>query len=224
MVNSALTQSGAIKRPIMEVNESFRRRRVIGPGLAAVLAAAIASLATGHAAAQDTVAPATVRNVTPPGVLPGPDVEGPLVREPVVLPDADPPEWHRFHLPATHDAATFEANGLVIRLAGVTPPDLDANCAPADGDRWPCGRVARHALRMFLRGRAIECYFPFSMALVTVEAPCRVGATDLALWLVAGGWATADEEAPDDYRDAAAQARCTGAGMWRGRADAAACN
>jgi endonuclease YncB( thermonuclease family) len=194
---------------------------------AAVLAAAVAlaAMPAGLAAeepAVEFVAPAD-RDVTPPGMTPGPRVDGPLVRQPVPPPPPEPPRWRRFFLPVTIDAATFAVDGRTIAISGVSPPAVGARCPLADGGAWPCGRTALHALRMFLRGRAVECFVPYVEGAVDVVAPCRVGATDLGLWLLEAGWAQPDELATDDYRAAAGAARCAGRGMWRGRAPEAAC-
>lgn len=175
----------------------------------------LASACAGHALAQDIVPP--VRDVTPPGVTRAPAGEGPLVREVPPPRPPEPPRWRRFFLPATTDAATFVIDGtLTIRVSGVTPPAIDDTCAFAGGEAWPCGRTALHALRMFLRGRAVECYFPPLDGLAEVVAPCRVGGVDLGAWLLASGWARANELATDEYLSASADAHCAGLGIWQG--------
>ncbi|MHA1157264.1 MAG: thermonuclease family protein [Alphaproteobacteria bacterium] len=179
---------------------------------------AVLLMLTAPAAGQTdglTLVPAPSRNVTPPGILPGPVVDGPLLREETPLPAADPPRWHRLFLPQTHDSATFEKGDIRVRVADVQPPSLERTCATGEGGSWPCGRTARHALRMYLRGRAVECYFPFSVGLLDVTAPCRVGRTDLALWLLANGWVEAGSSASESYRQAEADAKCARRGLWR---------
>lgn len=188
----------------------MRRRRAV---LAAILVLAGAWAASAQEA--ETVPPA-VRNVTPPGMTPGPTVDGPLIREAVPPKPPEPARWRRFFLPATTEAATFVTEGLTIRVSGVTPPSADKTCKTVVGEDWPCGRVALFSLRMFLRGRAVECYFPPLGDIRQVVAPCRVGPTDLALWLLSQGWATPDENATDAYRAAAEEARCAGRGLFRG--------
>ena len=182
--------------------------RTVGVVAGVIVAAAAAGQEAGSA----------VRNVTPSNITPGPAGEGPLVREPA--PPAPPPEarWRRYFLPVTTDSATFHVDDgkLAIHIAGVTAPAIDETCTAADGSAWPCGRTALHQFRMFLRGRAIECYFPPATGLETVTAPCRVGQTDLGLWLLKQGWAKGNELSTDDYLAAAAEARCGGVGIWRG--------
>ena len=174
------------------------------------------------AQAPETVPPAG-RDVTPPGITPGPAAEGPLMREPAPPPPPEPAEWRRFFLPKTLDAATFEAEGKTIRIAGVTPPKADAACPRQDGSNWPCGRSALHAIRMFLGGRAVECYFPHADTAIEITAPCRVGKTDLGLWLLDAGWAKPGDYATADYMKAAKTAHCNRRGLWHDEAPASAC-
>lgn len=170
------------------------------------------------------IVPPAMRDVTPPGITPGPSSEGPLVREPVPPPPPDPPRWRRFFLPKTTDAATFKVEGRTIRIAGVTVPTRDEVCRGAQGGEWPCGRTALYSLRMFLRGRAIECFYPHADTAVEITAPCRVGETDLGLWLLDQGWARPGQYATDEYKAASAAARCRGRGLWRGPEKAEGCS
>jgi endonuclease YncB( thermonuclease family) len=161
-----------------------------------------------------------VRDVTPPDMTPGPEVTGPLQRVPAPPPK---PHWQRFFLPETTDAATFKVENKTIHVAGVEPPPVDATCPLADGGSWPCGRTALYSLRMFLHGRAVECYFPDAGDVTDITAPCRVGTNDIGLWLLAEGWARPNDLATDDYRAAASDAVCAERGIWRGRAPPADC-
>jgi endonuclease YncB( thermonuclease family) len=188
---------------------------------AAKSAVVVTALVLGASAvAQDNpvefVQPAT-RNVTPPGILPGPQPDGPMAREEIPPPPPEPARWHRYFLPETVDSATFSVRGRTIRISGVSAPPMDRACVLGDGSAWPCGRTALHAMRMFLRGRAVECYFPFSDALVDIIAPCRVGGSDLGAWLLTNGWARTGPLATEDYHAAERSARCAGSGLWRGQ-------
>lgn len=165
--------------------------------------------------AEEIVAPAT-RNVTPPGMMPAPEGEGPLIREPVPPRPPEPARWRRYFLPATTDAGTFLVKAQTIRVAGVIPPAIDEVCHLADASEWPCGRSALYSLRMFLRGRAVECFFPPPEGATEIIAPCRVGKTDLGLWLLGQGWARPSDLATSEYLTASIAARCVGAGIWRG--------
>ncbi len=170
----------------------------------------------------ETVPPAG-RDVTPPGMTPGPATAGPLVREPVPAAPPEPPKWRRFFLPTTFDAATFQFDDKTIRIAGVTAPAPEETCARQDGSDWPCGKTALHSMRMFLGGRAIECYFPYADTAVEITAPCRVGNVDLGLWLLKTGWAKPGDYATDEYSKAAELAHCNRRGLWRGEVTVPAC-
>jgi endonuclease YncB( thermonuclease family) len=177
------------------------------------LIAAVAA-AAAQPSPREIVTPPS-RDVTPPGVTPAPAVDGPLFREPVPPPPPAPPRWRKFFLPKTSDAATLHVDERTIHISGVTPPAADAACQRTDRSIWPCGRAALYAFRMFIGGRAVECYFPTVDGVTDITAPCRIGRTDLGLWLVTQGWVMPDDLATDAYRSAAEEARCARRGLWR---------
>ncbi len=175
-------------------------------------------------ATEPEIVPPPARDVTPPGITPGPAVDGPLVREPIPEPPPEPARWRRFFLPRTTDGATFVTKeDLEIKVFGVAPPALEQTCEQADGEIWPCGRTALFSLRMFLRGRAVECLLPALDGVDRAVAPCRVGRIDVAHWLLRQGWALPDDNATDAYEEASEAARCDRLGMWRGTAADPAC-
>jgi len=192
-------------------------------GLTAVAVLLVVSSAIPPASSEenDVVAPAH-RDVTPPGFTAAPVGSGPLIREKVPPPPPEPARWRRFFLPETTDAATFKTDKLTIHISGVTPLTIDQVCGKGDGE-WPCGRTALFSFRLFLRGRAVECYFPRPEGVEAVVAPCRVGQTDLGSWLLGQGWAKPDGNATEDYRATANQAACDGKGLWRGELKPADC-
>lgn len=189
------------------------------PARAQMIIIALSVIATATVAGAQPPAPEIVappsRDVTPPGVTPGPAGEGPLLREPTPPRPPDPPRWRRFFLPKTSDAATLHVDEGTIHISGVTAPAADAVCRRSDGTTWPCGRAALHAFRMFIGGRAVECFLPPIEDAVDITAPCRIGRTDLGLWLTEQGWVTPDDLATDDYRKAAEDARCAKRGLWK---------
>ncbi len=148
-----------------------------------------------------------VRDVTPSNVTAGPKVTGPLVR--VSPPSAEeptpPPEARRelLYKPVVLSAGVIQARDIEIRLAGIAVTEPERSCG--DGaSAWPCGRVARAALRRFIRGRAIGCEIPPGSDAIPNPAHCFVGADDIAEWLVAQGWA---KRSGSDYSDAEKAAR-----------------
>ena len=166
------------------------------------------------AAADTIIVQPADRNVSPPGVMPIP--AGPLIRQAVPPKPPEPPRWRRYFLPQTPDAATFVVAEASIHVSGVAPPARDETCVAADGGQWPCGASALFALRRFLHGPAVECFFPYVEGESEVTAPCRVGRQDVGLWLLQNGWARASDPVTDDYRAAARTAACGRLGLFRG--------
>jgi endonuclease YncB( thermonuclease family) len=157
-------------------------------------------------------------------VTPAPKVDGPLERIPTPPRPPDPPRWWRFYLPETTDSATFVTDGRTIRVLGVVPPPVDRTCRMVDGSEWPCGRMALTSFRLFLRGRAVECFYPPRDAKADIVVPCRVGPTDIGAWLLTQGWAMAADVASEDYHRDAEEARCARRGLWKGEPPPAACS
>lgn len=198
------------------------RWTALAAAVVALLAAAVAPAGAEDEPAMELV-PRATRNVTPPGMTPGPEIDGPLLREALPPPPPEPAKWRRFALPETTDAATFRARQVTIRVSGVDPVPLDKQCRRASGEEWPCGRTALHSLRMFLAGRAIECYLPPLGQAVEAIAPCRVGRTDLGTWLLSQGWATPNDFATEEYKEAALKGRCERLGIWQGTTSDGTC-
>jgi endonuclease YncB( thermonuclease family) len=180
-----------------------------------IAAATLAAFGGAVFAAPVEIVQPPSRDVTAPGMTPGPRVDGPLVRQPAPARAPEPARWQRFFLPETTDAATFRIEKRTIHVAGVEPPPVAAVC-PAGEQKWPCGRTALTSLRMFLHGRAVECYYPSSDTVVDITAPCRVGTSDIGLWLLSQGWARPSDLATDAYQKAANDAVCAQRGIWRG--------
>lgn len=123
------------------------------------------------------------------------------------------PEMLRLYRPVAPAAGVIEADGFTVSIAGVETPSADESCTDAQGRQWPCGAHARTAFRSFLRGRAVECRIDPELPPGPVSSDCSLGATDLAAWLVANGWARAGD---DVYREAEQTARAAGRGIHAG--------
>ncbi|MDO9416318.1 thermonuclease family protein [Pararhizobium sp.] len=100
----------------------------------------------------------------------------------------------------------------LVELDGLSGPTLNRTCAGPDGKTWPCGMMARTALRNFIRGRALTCTVPGADFTGTVTASCELGGKDVALWLAENGWA---EPAPGStLNKLAEEAKAKGLGLF----------
>ena len=116
----------------------------------------------------------------------------------------------RIPFPVIRSAGMLEWRGRSFTLAGVSAAAPGETCGDADA-AWPCGQMALTAMRRFVRARTITC----SPATPAGEAPrrvsCDLAGQDLGGWLVAQGWAKAEDDA---YREAEAEAREARLGIW----------
>ena len=155
-----------------------------------------------------------VRDVTPETMTPGPEVTGPLVRVEQPAENA-PPHVREARMQRLFNQLVVSADRIKVRereiaLAGIDAPDFDARCGEGDA-AWPCGRMARAALRRFIRGRAIECEVPAGVEEIPDVARCEVAGEDMSEWLVAQGWA---RKTAQSYADAETAARNAKRGLW----------
>jgi endonuclease YncB( thermonuclease family) len=161
-------------------------------------------------------APRDVRDVTPDTMTAGPRITGTLTR---VEPPAAPPKarTERLFNPMVIAAGVIKVREREIRLAGIAAPEFDTMCGKG-ATVWPCGRMARAALRSFIRGRAIECEIPAGADKIPDPANCAVRGDDISEWLVAQGWA---KRSGDQFEAAEKKARDAKLGLWgAGRPDA----
>ena len=203
----------------------FSRPVIKGFAVALLCAASIAGWFAATAPTPEVPAPSEpapplpkeaappVRDVTPPRALPGPAAIGELTRLPARQPPPPPSPPLKptiFHRPVVISAGVIEAEDETIRLAGIEPLAADATCRDDEGTDWRCGKAAATAFRMLVGRRSFSCGLALLPAATFGESAsryCRIGRTDPGLWLVAQGWASPAEGAPDEYREAAKEAR-----------------
>jgi endonuclease YncB( thermonuclease family) len=168
----------------------------------------------------------SVRNVTGPGMTPVQVPTGELEREPVPKRPPPPPRWKVFSPVTVQEAGLLGAGPRTIRLAGIVPPAGGRQCRPLAGGEtaeMPCDRLATIALRKRIRAFGVECRVAAEDPADPVLAPCRIGKTDLSLWMIEQGWAEAAKRAPEGYAAAEKEARCARRGMWQGEGPPADC-
>lgn len=137
-------------------------------------------------AAPPPVAPHELMRVEPRPPL------SPLAHEPVAKPID---RQQRFFKPVAVAAGKIRAQDLEFSLSGIQVLSPDEICDGPEG-AWPCGRHARTAFRLWLRGRALDCEMDEEEAESAAQrtARCVVGDVDPAEWLVTHGWARAASE------------------------------
>jgi endonuclease YncB( thermonuclease family) len=98
--------------------------------------------------------------------------------------------------PVATAAGTIEASGYKIAVEGIEIVSPEETCAVDGASSWPCGMAARTAFRNWLRSRAVECNVPDQPPEMLVSTQCKLGTTDIAIWLVDNGWARVDSGTP----------------------------
>ena len=111
------------------------------------------------------------------------------------------------------DGATLSVGGKRVRLHGIAAPALDQTCFDAQERGYACGRAAAQALAARIGEGPVACEPRGGDG---ASARCRLGADDLAAWLVENGYAVADRGVSTDY--AAQDERAWGRrrGLWAG--------
>ncbi|WP_224406073.1 thermonuclease family protein [Afifella sp. IM 167] len=156
------------------------------------------------------VVPPASRDVTPRGFTHGPVVTGPLLR---VAPTPSPPEpepdfdgpVRALKSPVPLDAETLREGRQDIALYGIKGVPIRLGCGKPV---WPCGTMARTALRRLVKSGTVECVVPEDKAGAQQKTVCRVAGVDVGEWMVRQGWArsrsaryeTAEKEAQDARR------------------------
>lgn len=158
----------------------------------------------------------TVRDVTPESLVQAPEVtETVLERLPAAEPPPPPPRpvkpdtWVR---PIVVAAGVIKSGEKTITLADIEPLKLDAACTADDGTRWPCGMLARTEMRLFVRGRPLECAPKEDSGAKEINTRCTLDGFDASAWLVLTGWA---KPIADSFQEELDQAKSKQRGMWR---------
>ncbi len=109
------------------------------------------------------------------------------------------------------DGDTLVVAGRRVRLAGMDAPEMDQVCL-REGHDYPCGIVARDALRALLAGREPSCAVKGRDRYGRDLGRCSVAGVDLGADLVRRGLAVAyGSYAPEEHA-----ARAAGEGLWAG--------
>ncbi|WP_274628597.1 thermonuclease family protein [Arvimicrobium flavum] len=112
------------------------------------------------------------------------------------------------------DGDSLELGGERIRLRGIDAPELAQTCRRQEAE-YPCGRLARDALRKLAGSGRISCEGWERDRYDRLLAVCSAGGLELNRELVALGWAVAY----GGYRVEEAEARAARVGLWAGEFD-----
>jgi endonuclease YncB( thermonuclease family) len=118
------------------------------------------------------------------------------------------------------DGDTIHLAEHKIRLLGIDAPEIKQQCETADGNLWPCGKMARDMLEGLLEsgGRGIACVISKKDRYQRDLGRCYTGSVDGGMdvqqILIRAGFAVSEygKEYLQDEQIAAAQRR----GMWAG--------
>ncbi|QKK31814.1 thermonuclease family protein [Rhizobium indicum] len=113
--------------------------------------------------------------------------------------------------PMVDNAGILSFGDRRLQIAGIVPTPTDRICGPT-GRQWPCGMMAKTALRLLLRNRSVSCDLETVEWKETATTACRLGTEDLGLWLAENGWAEAAVGSP--LMAAAEKARQAGKGLY----------
>ena len=172
-----------------------------------IIAVLIGALGGYSAAAQTP----PVRDVTTPGIT--------RVHRPNETPDLATENLRQFTGVRVENDGTLRAEGMTLKLYGVTLPPRKKICTSASGNRWTCGQRSYLMLRNLIESHAIACQIKNDDAPSDAKdaslATCRVEKVDVAISLLLNGLAElADGVTDKAYIEAASVARTQKSGLW----------
>jgi endonuclease YncB( thermonuclease family) len=221
LIGSASFAAVYLSIPLEPVQDPEEHEEIVdAPALAAdpIEFALRPSESANEAPSAESVAP-VVRDVTPANMTATPPADEPPTPAAADEASESKPRMQRLYRPIVVSAGVVKAREREIRLAGIDAPAFAERCGEGAA-AWPCGRMARAALRRFIRGRAIECEIPAEADALPDAARCEVGGTDISAWLVEQGWAQSAADSGEPYAEFEEKARTEKLGVWSdGRPD-----
>jgi endonuclease YncB( thermonuclease family) len=106
-------------------------------------------------------------------------------------------------------------SSVEVRLDAIDAPERDQACRDGEGRFWPCGIVARDALRRMVRGEEVECRIHGKDKYHRLLGICYAVSTDLNAAMVKEGYAIAYHHFSEKYAREEKAARKAHAGIWQ---------
>lgn len=135
-------------------------------------------------------------------------------RQPRETPDASPVTAH-FRRVVVQNGGMFKTDKLSVHLAGLDALDFNDDCESTLGKNWPCGRMARTALRRLIRAREVVCTILKKLPDNAIMADCKVAGIDINEWVIRQGWARPTSTATRRYAEGLYDAKYNQRGQWR---------
>lgn len=114
------------------------------------------------------------------------------------------------------DGDSLRKDGHDYRLHAIDAPELFQTCTGADGSDYPCGRMAREALRRLVGNGPVTCQVLDTDRYGRSVAECSAGSVNLSDAMVRAGWAVAYTSHGLDHVAAEQAARAAHRGIWQG--------
>lgn len=115
------------------------------------------------------------------------------------------------------DGDTLRIKGQSFRLLGIDAPESKQTCSTLNGDKWPCGLVARSALWKMTNGKQVTCDVTNKDKYSRNVAICYVGNTELNREMVKQGMAVAYTQYSKRYVNEEKEAQAAKIGIWQGQ-------
>jgi endonuclease YncB( thermonuclease family) len=129
-------------------------------------------------------------------------------------PNVSPTTAH-FRRVVVQNGGMFKTDKQTVHLAGLDALDYNDDCVGALGENWPCGHMARAALRRLIRARDVVCSILENLPDNAIMAHCKVAGIDINEWVIRQGWARPSSTATRRYAEGLDDAKRNNRGQWR---------
>lgn len=114
---------------------------------------------------------------------------------------------------------TLRVKETLVRLSNVSAPMPSQRCRDKRERHWSCGRRARSTLRQIIGRNAVSCSEVQRLDEQQIIGVCKIQDRDIAEELVRKGYGFAETGFFARYREAEAEAKAAGRGIWQGEAE-----